>query len=1042
MPDLILTPVVLAAIFRQCLGNATCPEGWIYSWSDPAILALNPDPATQALLRAAGNITVVVRADNSGTTEIFKSALNAYDPYAFGVQIFANNGPSGAQSAVWYNASVTHGNTNQGVVAHVLAVSGAIGYTSLDLARSTDGIRYAGAGPSVLTPDLVLRATTDSVSYALVEKGFAFGNNNDSAAHLTAIISGTTGTEAWPLVGYSYFAVRKDTLRAGATCANRVATWTWLQWFYSKDAAQNAITAEGFGNLPVTLRSVLLQKVAEQLMCNGEPVALNASASSAALSAVAVTGKPVLVYAEPNVLDPLQLYGESYDQASTTTTVATQTTVTSTSPNSSWMASSAANAVYVLDRESALLATYTQPVSVFPAAAAAWGVVYNLCDSTQSTSCTAALSSIGLVLDTQLLLDIVSGVVTWWDDSRIMARTTNAGSLPHEPIVVIGYADGASDLAKLQAVFKSRTGATASFAAATYWLNSSAAASIFVGGVRYSMAIVQINVNQDNSISRVAEMLDAAGQSVVSGNGTALALCVLASDESSTQALNLATAYMLTSSTALGCWPLAETYFFVVRNTFTQSECLTGLPQAAIGFVHHTLSFDTTPLALQGFAQIGQAQAVALLSEITCYGRSIANPVIDPSYLPLGLVYFTWFLAIAIIIGCFALASWIWQHRFHGVVNASSPAFMIQMCIGCIVEVASIIPMSFQENVVDSTAALDAACMIFPWLFFVGFALIYAPLLVKTYRIYRLFNNKKLIRFTITNSDLLRIEAIGFVPVILFMALWTALSPMRWTRTVTGTDSATEQVFATAGTCTCDNVLVALLPIVTYLGLWIVAGVVLTVMTRNAPTEFSEGRYISMNIVMLAEALMLGVPIIILSSQNPLASFLVKMLIVVLTVVLTLGIFFGPKVAVVHGMWTTDESSVPHVAGKRASFSPVNNEGRMIAGTFGGSTRMSHQPEHSPHGSTPSPKNHSPNHSPKNSNSSSATGGGKQSSFNFGHGGKASDSDSSEGAAAGKSGIRESSFPMFGYIKEHSKESLSTSDPVLVDMKSGAKFPV
>ena len=162
MPDLILSPTVLAAIFRQCFPGASCNPGWIYSWSDPAILALNPDPAVQAMLYAAGNITLVVRADGSGTTEIFKNALNIFDPVNFGGQVFNNSGSS-EQNAIWVNVSVTYANTNNGVVAHVLSTPGAIGYTSLDLARSTSGIRYAGAGPSLLASDGALRATSETV---------------------------------------------------------------------------------------------------------------------------------------------------------------------------------------------------------------------------------------------------------------------------------------------------------------------------------------------------------------------------------------------------------------------------------------------------------------------------------------------------------------------------------------------------------------------------------------------------------------------------------------------------------------------------------------------------------------------------------------------------------------------------------------------------------------------------------------------------------------------------------------------------------------
>ena len=923
-PDLVLTPVVLAAIFRQCIPGATCLPGWIYSWSDPAILALNTDPAVQAILQAAGNITLVVRADNSGTTEIFKNALNIVDPSGFGAQVYANNGPSGAQSAVWYNVQVIHGNTNNGVVAHVLAVPGALGYTSLDVARSATGLKYAGGGPSILATDGILRATTQSVSFALVEKGFEFGNNGvDNASRLTATISGAQGSEAWPLVGYSYFAVRKNTLRPNATCADRDSTLQWIQWFYTSDAAQSAIPAQGFGALPVELRTVLVNDVRASFLCDG--VLVSNSVGTTSQSTVSSTAVSVYALAG-NVQSAMQVYGESFDAANGKT-LTTVTTYDVTAVNWTGANAPAPLSVYVLDRTSALALPQQSPMTAMPAAAAAWGVVYNLCNSTLSTSCTADLGSIVLVLDTQLLLDILSGVVTMWDDDRIKTRTVNADYLPSQPIVVIGYTSTAPALQKLQAVFAQRTGVTPTFQVAQAWALDQTEAALLVGGVRYSMTVAPINVGQDTSISRVASMLDASGTVVVAGDANALAACV-----TTPGSVDLTTSYLLATSTQTGCWPLAEAYFFLTPSAPSDADCQQGQAQAAVQFISLVLNLDTTPFSTQGIAPLDQPTARALLANVQCFGRSISALVVDQSFIPLGLVYFSWVFAIAIVLMCTWLGLWIYYHRHVMLINASSPAFLLQMALGCALEILSIVPMGMQENVVP-THLLNYACMAYPWLFISGFALVYAPLLVKTFRIYRLFNNRKLVRLHITNTDLLKMEAVGAVPIVVLLVFWTLYDPLVWTRAAIGTDSISGAVVVTAGTCTAHNLTPTLVPIVVLLGCGLLAGVYLAWLNRNAPTEFSEGRYVSMNIVMLAEALTLGVPIIILSSSNPLSSFLVKMLIVAVTVSLTLVIFFLPKVAVVKGWWSLEDSSQSFLL----SAPPKQDSEKRV---FGGSVRL------------------------------------------------------------------------------------------------------
>jgi len=306
---------------------------------------------------------------------------------------------------------------------------------------------------------------------------------------------------------------------------------------------------------------------------------------------------------------------------------------------------------------------------------------------------------------------------------------------------------------------------------------------------------------------------------------------------------------------------------------------------------------------------LDQPTARALLANVQCFGRSISALVVDQSFIPLGLVYFTWLLAGVFFVACAWLGVWVWRHRFVPLVNASSPTFLLQMVIGCALKISSIIPMTIQEDITASHVLLNAACMAQAWLYVSGFVLGYAPLLVKAYRIYRIFNNKHLHRFHITDWDLFKIEAVGTLPVIALLVYWQLYDPLVWVRAVVATDDVSQAVVATAGTCVARNLVQTLVPIVVYLSSFMLVGVYLVWLTRSAPTAFSEGRYISMNIVMLAEALILGIPIVILSSSNPLSSFVVKMLMVTLTVALTLVIFFVPKVAVVNKWWTLNDTT-------------------------------------------------------------------------------------------------------------------------------------
>lgn len=89
--------------------------------------------------------------------------------------------------------------------------------------------------------------------------------------------------------------------------------------------------------------------------------------------------------------------------------------------------------------------------------------------------------------------------------------------------------------------------------------------------------------------------------------------------------------------------------------------------------------------------------------------------------------------------------------------------------------------MSLDDEIV-SDAGLDIACQSIPYLFCIGFTLVFAALFSKMWRVNKLFNNPKMRRVKVSVMDVCKpLFALLFLN-ILVLALWTGLSPLTWGR--------------------------------------------------------------------------------------------------------------------------------------------------------------------------------------------------------------------------------------------------------------------
>ena len=225
--ELKLTGPVLADIFM----------GTIKNWNDPKIAALNPG---KTLPNQA--ITVVHRADGSGTTFIFTDYLNEVSKDW--------SGKVGKGAAVkWPADSSVGGKGNEGVAANVTRVKGAIGY-----------VEYAYAKKNNIT--YLQMMNKDGQYVAPSEKSFAAaaaGADWFSVPGMGISLVEQKGASSWPITGASFVLMYKEPAdKAASKDVIKFFTWAF------KDGQQLALDLD-YVPLPDALTKAIASKVWSQI---------------------------------------------------------------------------------------------------------------------------------------------------------------------------------------------------------------------------------------------------------------------------------------------------------------------------------------------------------------------------------------------------------------------------------------------------------------------------------------------------------------------------------------------------------------------------------------------------------------------------------------------------------------------------------------------------------------------------------------------------------------------------------------------------------
>ena len=230
--ELKLTSVLLADIF---LGKVT-------KWNDPAIQAENPD-----LTLPKTAITVVHRADGSGTTWIFTNYLDKVSSEW--------HEKVGTGKAVDWPAGVG-GKGNEGVAVNVQRVNGGIGY-----------VEFAYALQNKLTHVQLKNKDGHFVNPTIETfQAAAAGADWENAPGFYMVLTDQPGAQSWPITGASFILVYKEQ----ADAAQIKTILDFFKWCY--DHGQDIAIKLHYVPMPEAVVNLVEKQWKTKIQADGKPV--------------------------------------------------------------------------------------------------------------------------------------------------------------------------------------------------------------------------------------------------------------------------------------------------------------------------------------------------------------------------------------------------------------------------------------------------------------------------------------------------------------------------------------------------------------------------------------------------------------------------------------------------------------------------------------------------------------------------------------------------------------------------------------------------
>jgi len=290
-------------------------------------------------------------------------------------------------------------------------------------------------------------------------------------------------------------------------------------------------------------------------------------------------------------------------------------------------------------------------------------------------------------------------------------------------------------------------------------------------------------------------------------------------------------------------------------------------------------------------------------------------PPVEFNYNYLGNIKILGYIAF-LVVGVLSIGfgAWTFANRKKRVIMASQPEFLYLICAGVLIFASSIIAFGIDDED-HSLRGCDIACMFAPWLVSVGFVLTFSALFSKTWRINRLVHGaKRCTRIKLKAKDVMTPLIVLMAANVIVLLCWTVLAPLEFVRE---NDSGTDlwnRIISSYGTCkTTSGSKGNSIPYLVLIGLINIGALLIAniqaYIARDIQTEYSESKYIALVLGSIAQAAIIGVPVIALELDNPRVTYVIETVLIFVLSVVILLLMFVPKY-ICHQEWLVKQEKL------------------------------------------------------------------------------------------------------------------------------------
>jgi hypothetical protein len=294
----------------------------------------------------------------------------------------------------------------------------------------------------------------------------------------------------------------------------------------------------------------------------------------------------------------------------------------------------------------------------------------------------------------------------------------------------------------------------------------------------------------------------------------------------------------------------------------------------------------------------------------------VTRPAQDFNYIGPGLIGLGLFLFCSMqVLICFFMG-WLARNRRERHIVNSQPELLLIILLGGSLTNMSILALASDDSPY-SVLPIEAACMLAPALFSLGFQIALVATMAKMFRILTIFNSAPLARWVGalmrpsprgTDPSLQRhryvkvghaVTGVAFVTAIELSILiaWIVTAPLAWTRETVAVD-ANDFVLSSIGYCSTSGP-----TSVAFLAAEAAIHCCLLMLTawfankiKHVSADYQETRYLALALLCIAQIFFLAIPVIVSVLKQSTSRYVVCVLTVWFSLLCFLVFIFAPKV--------------------------------------------------------------------------------------------------------------------------------------------------